>query len=44
MFYSGAAYDSDRQQALSAGAQAYLVKPSDIARLLEIARQLLDGK
>jgi DNA-binding response OmpR family regulator len=44
MFYSGVGYDSDREQGLSAGAQAYLVKPSDIAGLLEIAKQLLDGK
>jgi OmpR-family two-component system manganese-sensing response regulator len=44
MFYSGAGYDTDREQALNAGAQAYLVKPSDIARLLEIAGQLLEGK
>ena len=42
MFYSGPGYDSDREQALSAGAQAYLVKPSDIAGLLEIARSLLN--
>ena len=44
MFYSGAGYDSDREQAMNAGAQAYLVKPSDIASLLEIARRLLEGK
>src|SRR4051812_41878188 len=30
IFYSGAAYDSDKQEALRAGAQVYLVKPSDI--------------
>lgn len=44
MFYSGAGYESDREEALNAGAQAYLVKPSDIASLLEIAGRLLDGK
>lgn len=44
MFYSGAGYESDREQALQAGAQAYLVKPSDIASLLEIARRLIGGK
>jgi CheY-like chemotaxis protein len=27
MFYSGAAYESDKEQALGAGAEAYLVKP-----------------
>lgn len=44
MFYSGAAYDTDREQALSAGAQAYLAKPSEIASLLEIARRLLESE
>lgn len=44
MFYSGAGYDSDRAAGLSAGAQAYLVKPADIAGLLEVARHLLDGE
>jgi len=44
MFYSGAGYETDREQALDAGAQAYLVKPSDIASLLEIAGKLLEGK
>jgi DNA-binding response OmpR family regulator len=41
MFYTGAAYDSDREQAMKAGAQVYLVKPSDIARLVEVIKQLL---
>jgi len=27
IFYSGAAYESDREQALGAGAEAYIVKP-----------------
>ena len=43
MFYSGAGYDTDREEGLSAGAQAYLVKPADIAGLLEVARKLLGG-
>jgi DNA-binding response OmpR family regulator len=29
LFYSGAAYDSDKQEALASGAQGYLIKPVD---------------
>jgi DNA-binding response OmpR family regulator len=41
MFYSGAAYESDREQAIRAGAQAYLVKPSEVSELVRIVKQLL---
>ncbi|HEX8707205.1 MAG TPA: response regulator [Pyrinomonadaceae bacterium] len=41
IFYSGAAYASDREQAMAAGAQAYLVKPAEISRLLDVIKQLL---
>src|SRR5437660_4758586 len=41
VFYSGAAYDSDRAEALGAGAQAYLVKPGDAGLLVETVRSLL---
>jgi DNA-binding response OmpR family regulator len=41
IFYSGAAYDSDRQAAIEAGAQAYLIKPMDIARLIETVKNFL---
>ena len=41
VFYSGAALESERQEALAAGAQAYLVKPGDIARLVETVERLL---
>ena len=34
LFYSGAAYDRDKQQAFAAGAQGYLVKPTDIDELV----------
>ena len=41
IFYSGAAYESDRQEAREAGAQAYLIKPTDIAMLMESVRAFL---
>ena len=34
LFYSGAAFESDRSQALAAGAQAYVVKPAEPAKLI----------
>jgi DNA-binding response OmpR family regulator len=41
MFYSGLAYEKDKQEALSAGAQSYLVKPGDIPVLLKMLENLL---
>ena len=41
VFYSGAAREPERQEALAAGAQAYLVKPEDIAKLVETVERLL---
>jgi DNA-binding response OmpR family regulator len=41
VFYSGAGLDSEREEALAAGAQAYLVKPADAGRLVETVRRLL---
>lgn len=41
IFYSGAAYDSDRQEAMATGAQAYLVKPTDIAELIETIKRFI---
>jgi DNA-binding response OmpR family regulator len=41
MFYTGAGHESEREQAMAAGAQAYLVKPSEIAKLMEVVKQLL---
>jgi CheY-like chemotaxis protein len=41
VFYSGAALESEREEALAAGAQAYLVKPGDVALLVETVRRLL---
>jgi len=42
VFYSGAALDSEREEALAAGAQAYLIKPLDVAALVETIKNLLD--
>ncbi len=41
VFYSGAAYHSDKEEAIEAGAQAYLIKPSDIGMLVETVKRLL---
>ena len=41
VFYSGAGYEADKQEALAAGAQAYLVKPSDVSLLVTTIRDLL---
>lgn len=41
VFYSGAGRDSEREEALAAGAQAYLVKPADAGLLVETVRRLL---
>lgn len=42
LFYSGAAFESDKQQAIAAGAQAYLTKPS-IDGLVETITNLLNN-
>ena len=45
LFYSGAAYESDKQRAHDAGAQGYLVKPVLEDRLLaEIVRIIAEAK
>jgi DNA-binding response OmpR family regulator len=41
LFYSGAAYDKDKQEALSAGAQGYLIKPVDNDELLKEVFRLI---
>lgn len=41
VFYSGAGHESERAEALAAGAQTYLVKPGDVASLLETVKLLL---
>ncbi len=41
VFYTGAGLDSEREEALAAGAQAYLVKPGEVSLLVETVRRLL---
>lgn len=45
LFYSGAAYESDKQAARDAGAQGYLVKPEGVFNLVaEVARLIEEAK
>lgn len=45
LFYSGAAYESDKAAARLAGAQGYLVKPADNDEFVaEVARLIADSK
>ena len=41
LFYSAAAYESDKESARSAGAQAYLVKPVDNQTLVQEVERLI---
>ena len=41
LFYSGAAYEHDKQAALAAGAQGYLIKPIGIEQLIEQVERLI---
>lgn len=43
IFYSGAAYESDRQEALGAGARAYITKPG-IEELVVAVRRILEAE
>jgi DNA-binding response OmpR family regulator len=45
LFYSGAAYERDKENARLAGAQGYMVKPADSDELVsEIARLIAESK
>lgn len=41
LFYSGAAYDSDKQEAFASGAQEYLTKPVDNDELVKAVFRLI---
>jgi DNA-binding response OmpR family regulator len=43
LFYSAAAYEADREQALKSGAQAYLVKPSHPSELCNLVTSLIES-
>jgi len=44
VFYSAAAYEIDRDQALLSGAQAYLVKPSQPSELCNVVTSLIESR
>jgi len=44
LFYSGAAYETDKQPALVAGAQAYLVKPAEPEELIAEVSRLISAE
>lgn len=41
MFFTAEAHERERQEAMQAGADAYLVKPNDLKNLTETAKRLL---
>jgi DNA-binding response OmpR family regulator len=43
LFYSAAAYEADREQALRCGAQAYLIKPSQPSELCNLVTKLIES-
>src|ERR1043166_4789154 len=43
LFYSAAAYEIDRDQALNSGAQAYLIKPSQPSDLCQLVKSLIES-
>ena len=43
VFYSAAAYEIDRAEALDSGAQAYLVKPSQPSELCSLVTSLIES-
>jgi DNA-binding response OmpR family regulator len=43
LFYSAAAYEADREDALKSGAQGYLIKPSQTSELCSIVSTLIEA-
>lgn len=44
LFFTGAAYERERREAMQAGANAYLVKPDDLKKLTETVQLLIRGR
>lgn len=44
VFYSAAAYEIDKDKALSCGAQAYLIKPSNPSELCKLVTSLIESQ
>ena len=42
MFFSGAAYEADKEAAISNGAQGYMIKPADLDELCSEVSKLID--
>jgi DNA-binding response OmpR family regulator len=42
VFYSAAAYEIDKNQAINSGAQAYLIKPSQPSELCNVVAALIE--
>ena len=43
LFYSAAAYEIDKDQAIKSGAQAYLIKPSQPSELCNLVTRLIES-
>jgi DNA-binding response OmpR family regulator len=43
LFYSAAAYEIDKDQAINSGAQAYLIKPSQPSELCKVVESLIQS-
>jgi len=44
LFYSAAAYELDKNMALTSGAQAYLIKPSQTSELCDLVSSLIEHR
>jgi CheY-like chemotaxis protein len=44
LFFSAQAFSRDRERAMAAGAQAYLVKPDDLFEIVQTVNSILSGQ